>query len=118
NTAAPKQQQQQQQQRPARQLECFNCHVTKTPLWRRTPDRAHSLCNACGLYYKQYGTHRPLHIHSNGSVLLPPNKKQALSEMDDTRFTGLLNRMNKEQMHGFLEMLERRCAILRNVLFA
>ncbi|KAI8641963.1 hypothetical protein BD408DRAFT_417426 [Parasitella parasitica] len=45
-----------------RQLECFNCHVTKTPLWRRTPDRAHSLCNACGLYYKQYNTHRPLHI--------------------------------------------------------
>jgi hypothetical protein len=48
--------------RAPRQLECFNCHVTKTPLWRRTPDRAHSLCNACGLYYKQYNTHRPLHI--------------------------------------------------------
>ncbi|KAI8087625.1 uncharacterized protein B0P05DRAFT_531699, partial [Gilbertella persicaria] len=48
--------------RPPRQLECYNCHVTKTPLWRRTPDRAHSLCNACGLYYKQYNTHRPLHI--------------------------------------------------------
>ncbi|OAD71321.1 GATA-type zinc finger transcription factor, partial [Phycomyces blakesleeanus NRRL 1555(-)] len=45
-----------------RQQECFNCHVTKTPLWRRTPDRAHSLCNACGLYYKQYGNHRPLHL--------------------------------------------------------
>lgn len=48
--------------RSPRQLECYNCHVTKTPLWRRTPDRAHSLCNACGLYYKQYNTHRPLHI--------------------------------------------------------
>ncbi|KAI9489389.1 hypothetical protein BDB00DRAFT_791096 [Zychaea mexicana] len=48
--------------RPPRQLECYNCHVTKTPLWRRTPDRAHSLCNACGLYFKQYGSHRPLHI--------------------------------------------------------
>ncbi|KAG2220695.1 hypothetical protein INT45_012559 [Circinella minor] len=207
-----------QQQRPARQLECFNCHVTKTPLWRRTPDRAHSLCNACGLYYKQYGTHRPLHIRQKtpnkkiqqqqaqqqaqqqqqqqlvatvaANLLRPllqarcascfqthaplwrkndrgeplchacdiysspqvsnagqkrgrdwdmpttptatssmttspllvgdedhPNKKQALSEMDDTRFKGLLSRMNKEQMFGFLEMLERRCAILRNVLF-
>lgn len=48
--------------RSPRQLSCYNCHVTKTPLWRRTPDRAHSLCNACGLYYKQYNTHRPLHI--------------------------------------------------------
>lgn len=52
----------QKSSRTPRQLECFNCHVTKTPLWRRTPDRAHSLCNACGLYYKQYNTHRPLHI--------------------------------------------------------
>ncbi|CDH48315.1 hypothetical protein RO3G_01695 [Lichtheimia corymbifera JMRC:FSU:9682] len=69
----PTQQQQHQQQekpknsRTPRQLECYNCHVTKTPLWRRTPDRAHSLCNACGLYYKQYGNHRPLHIRQKQS---------------------------------------------------
>ncbi|SAL95360.1 hypothetical protein [Absidia glauca] len=49
-------------QQRARQLECSNCHVTSTPLWRRTPDRAHFLCNACGLYYKQYANHRPLHV--------------------------------------------------------
>ncbi|RUS13563.1 hypothetical protein BC937DRAFT_95130 [Endogone sp. FLAS-F59071] len=55
--------------RPPRSLECFNCHVTKTPLWRRTPDRMHSLCNACGLYYKQYNTHRPLHIRHKPSSL-------------------------------------------------
>ncbi|KAG0257031.1 hypothetical protein BGZ95_005345, partial [Linnemannia exigua] len=29
-----------------RELICFNCKVTQTPLWRRTPDRKHSLCNA------------------------------------------------------------------------
>lgn len=50
--------------RPARKLECFNCKVSKTPLWRRTPDRQHSLCNACGLYYKQYNSHRPLHVRN------------------------------------------------------
>ncbi|ORX92179.1 glucocorticoid receptor-like (DNA-binding domain) [Basidiobolus meristosporus CBS 931.73] len=44
-------------------MSCHNCGVTSTPLWRRTPDRQHSLCNACGLYFKQYKTHRPLHIH-------------------------------------------------------
>ncbi|KAI8898598.1 hypothetical protein BC833DRAFT_589168 [Globomyces pollinis-pini] len=44
----------------SRNLTCFNCKTTKTPLWRRTHDRQHSLCNACGLYYKQYNTHRPV----------------------------------------------------------
>ncbi|KAG0734611.1 hypothetical protein G6F62_010204 [Rhizopus arrhizus] len=209
--------------RPPRQLECFNCHVTKTPLWRRTPDRAHSLCNACGLYYKQYGTHRPLHVrqkqqtpttnkesqlspmNSNTDVnyaveaaahllrpllnqnvqskcskcdqvkaslqklnddeliceschyhnlnagekkrrrssfeeeeLERPNKmpvspalfpatapqspsqnvmqSKEWAEIDDTRFKTLLSRMNTQQMHGFLGMLERRCAILRSIL--
>lgn len=173
--------------RPPRQLECHNCHVTKTPLWRRTPDRAHSLCNACGLYYKQYGTHRPLHVRQkqqtttttttkqtspsaqtvevNTNILGPllaavpekrpreedveeqqrptkvPHTEAALfpaapattsaipptpptvavqskewAEIDDTRFKSLLSRMNNQQMHGFLGMLERRCAILRSIL--
>lgn len=53
-----------------RQLVCFNCKATQTPLWRRTPDRQHSLCNACGLYFKQYGAHRPLNVrHKLSSVL-------------------------------------------------
>ncbi|KAG0236377.1 hypothetical protein BGX31_003977 [Mortierella sp. GBA43] len=57
----------------SRQLICFNCQVTQTPLWRRTPDRKHSLCNACGLYYKQYGAHRPLNVrHKLSSVLIDP----------------------------------------------
>ncbi|KAG2207676.1 hypothetical protein INT47_011796 [Mucor saturninus] len=200
--------------RPPRQLECHNCHVTKTPLWRRTPDRAHSLCNACGLYYKQYGTHRPLHVRQkqqsskpsspapvspiqspqqsadvdmrpqqqcnscqqtntqlwknseNGESLCNScstyqqqqqqsplkrrresehdlmNKRQSIdmpalfpatpvmppsppsvaaqskewAEIDDTRFKTLLSRMNAQQMHGFLGMLERRCSILRSIL--
>jgi len=45
-----------------RKITCYNCHTDSTPLWRRTPDRLHSLCNACGLYYKQYKTHRPLNL--------------------------------------------------------
>lgn len=59
--------------KPSRQLVCYNCQVTQTPLWRRTPDRKHSLCNACGLYYKQYGAHRPLNVrHKLSSVLIDP----------------------------------------------
>ncbi|ORZ25400.1 hypothetical protein BCR42DRAFT_7214 [Absidia repens] len=40
------------------------------------------------------------------------------NEFDDTRFKNLLHRMNQQQMHGFLGMLERRCAILRSILYA
>ncbi|KAI1319125.1 hypothetical protein EDD11_004768 [Mortierella claussenii] len=57
-----------QSSRPPRALECFNCKVTQTPLWRRTLDRKHSLCNACGLYYKQYNGHRPLHVRQRPSL--------------------------------------------------
>ncbi|KAG0049935.1 hypothetical protein BGZ83_005238 [Gryganskiella cystojenkinii] len=53
-----------------RQLICFNCKVTQTPLWRRTPDRQHSLCNACGLYLKQYGAHRPLNVRHKLPMVL------------------------------------------------
>ncbi|KAH8555129.1 hypothetical protein BGW37DRAFT_126747 [Umbelopsis sp. PMI_123] len=156
--------------RPPRQLECFNCKVTKTPLWRRTPDRAHTLCNACGLYYKQYGSHRPLHIRQkpvaatvraapysvptaqsegcsvchqtqtplwrknehgepvcNACGLYAKLQKQQQEikirrrdfqqeELDDSRFALLLAHMNRDQMHGFLSMLERRCTILRGFL--
>ncbi|KAJ3122365.1 hypothetical protein HK098_002918 [Nowakowskiella sp. JEL0407] len=51
-----------------RNLTCFNCAATSTPLWRRTPDRLHNLCNACGLYYKQYQCHRPLNIRQKNVI--------------------------------------------------
>ncbi|KAG0082815.1 hypothetical protein BGZ93_002188 [Podila epicladia] len=73
-----------QSNRPPRALECFNCKVTQTPLWRRTLDRKHSLCNACGLYYKQYNGHRPLNIrnkpsHSQREAAAPYSLSVALS---------------------------------------
>ncbi|KAG0052404.1 hypothetical protein BGZ83_002655 [Gryganskiella cystojenkinii] len=63
--------------RPPRALECFNCKVTSTPLWRRTLDRKHSLCNACGLYYKQYNGHRPLHIRHKPSLSQSQQRENA-----------------------------------------
>ncbi|KAJ2138702.1 GATA type transcriptional activator of nitrogen-regulated proteins [Coemansia sp. RSA 678] len=40
-------------------LECFNCHVDTTPLWRRDT-LGNVICNACGLYYKLHNIARPI----------------------------------------------------------
>lgn len=39
--------------------ECANCNTRSTPLWRRYGP-SNFLCNACGLYQRVNGNHRPL----------------------------------------------------------
>ncbi|KAI8921581.1 hypothetical protein BC831DRAFT_376173, partial [Entophlyctis helioformis] len=59
----------------SRGLSCFNCGTTKTPVWRRAPDRINNLCNACGLFVKHYGHARPVSYNEKArrsQTALPP----------------------------------------------
>jgi len=49
-------------------MRCYNCGCLQTPLWRRGPS-GEQLCNACGIYYKNHRTHRPMPVKMKHSIL-------------------------------------------------
>ena len=53
--------------RPAAKA-CANCCTVDTPLWRKDPVTGIVMCNACGIYYKNHGFHRPLQLIDHALV--------------------------------------------------
>lgn len=41
---------------------CVNCQCTSTPLWRKDKSSGLMYCNACGIYLKNHGKHRPVEL--------------------------------------------------------
>ncbi|KAJ7336828.1 hypothetical protein DFH08DRAFT_784137 [Mycena albidolilacea] len=44
--------------------QCYNCHTTATPLWRKD-DEGKTACNACGLYYTLHSSARRISMKSD-----------------------------------------------------
>ncbi|KAJ6507975.1 hypothetical protein C8R47DRAFT_1100181 [Mycena vitilis] len=47
---------------------CHSCHIRETPEWRRGPDGARTLCNACGLHYAKLIRKRDKEHGANGAA--------------------------------------------------
>ncbi|KAH8796000.1 GATA binding protein 2, partial [Flagelloscypha sp. PMI_526] len=41
---------------------CSDCGTNQTPEWRTNPRNGFPLCNACGIYLRTRGQHRPMNL--------------------------------------------------------
>ncbi|CAG8544934.1 10782_t:CDS:2 [Ambispora leptoticha] len=57
-------------------LRCNNCGATETPAWRRDAEGVNLLCNACGLYLKIKGRHRPIEVGPDGEIRLVKSERR------------------------------------------
>ncbi|KIJ52341.1 hypothetical protein M422DRAFT_156680, partial [Sphaerobolus stellatus SS14] len=51
---------------------CHSCNIRETPEWRRGPDGARTLCNACGLHYAKLMRKRDKAAAAEGTSSGPP----------------------------------------------
>ncbi|KAG9285259.1 hypothetical protein G9A89_002512 [Geosiphon pyriformis] len=55
---------------------CSNCGTRNTPAWRRDMQGIALLCNACGIYLKLNGRHRPVNIGPDGEIHLCKDQRK------------------------------------------
>ncbi|KAJ2787051.1 hypothetical protein GGI15_001039 [Coemansia interrupta] len=72
---------------------CRSCGISETPEWRRGPDGARTLCNACGLHYAKLNKKRATEANTHFSADIPggdavSKAKAAAPNGDDSAIQG------------------------------
>ncbi|KAJ7364207.1 hypothetical protein DFH08DRAFT_671349, partial [Mycena albidolilacea] len=71
---------------------CHSCNIRETPEWRRGPDGARTLCNACGLHYAKLMRKREKEAGANGTP--------AVIDMDTLRASARAEQGEKSSRKG------------------
>ncbi|KAI9754168.1 MAG: hypothetical protein M4579_004836 [Chaenotheca gracillima] len=85
---------------------CQNCATTVTPLWRRD-EAGYTICNACGLYYKLHGVHRPVAMKKS-TIKRRKRVVPAMADLavNDLHSPGHASSTSPEPSHGLHSSLE------------
>ncbi|KAI7898221.1 GATA zinc finger-domain-containing protein [Cokeromyces recurvatus] len=63
---------------------CHSCNTTETPEWRRGPDGARTLCNACGLHYSKLLKKGSIGVQTHNYLIEKATKDLSSSSNHDT----------------------------------
>ncbi|KAI9472070.1 MAG: hypothetical protein EXX96DRAFT_611344 [Benjaminiella poitrasii] len=79
---------------------CHSCNTTETPEWRRGPDGARTLCNACGLHYSKLLKKGSIGVQTH-NYLTEPSMKQLMSSDNQTNDSNALAVSNSHYHEPF-----------------
>ncbi|GAA6048382.1 hypothetical protein NBRC10513_000543 [Rhodotorula toruloides] len=89
---------------------CANCATQTTPLWRRSHDSTHILCNACALFFKMKGRPRPISLKTD--VIKSRNRSKGKSTSKDRGAGGAKGRgVSKERSESMTRSGEGRKSV-------
>jgi hypothetical protein len=99
-----------------KEKECYNCLTKETPLWRRSK-KGFNLCNACGLYFRNHGEHRPVaNTGNNQNHTSAEHKKPTIAFLEKLAVAALAEMRSKVKIGSSNNDIRRELSPKKNCL--